>query len=119
MIYEQGITYSTELDLTQLMRTACESIDLSPKKIPDGVKGKEIAGRILGNLANISQGMSELRNFYGDGHGKNRNFKSLPPRYANLAVGSSVAAVQFMWNTYRERKIQSRIGLVEPKEKEF
>ncbi|MCG9967350.1 abortive infection family protein [Pelotomaculum terephthalicicum JT] len=106
---EKGIMYSTELDLIQLMKVACESIDLSPKKVPDGVKGKDIAGRILGNLANISQGMSELRNLYGDGHGKNKNFQPLPPRYANLAVGASVTAVHFMWDTYQERKTRKKL----------
>ncbi|MDI6619850.1 MAG: abortive infection family protein [Clostridiales bacterium] len=66
---EQGITYSTELDLIQLMKLACESINLNPKKIPENVLDRDIAGRILGNLANIAQGMAELRNLYGDGHG--------------------------------------------------
>lgn len=101
---EQEITYSQELDLTQLMRLACDSLDLSPKKLKDGVLGKDIAARILGNLSNISQGMAELRNLYGDGHGKNKDFRPLPPRYAHLAVGASVAAVHFMWDTYQERK---------------
>lgn len=106
ILEEQEIDYSTELDLIQLMRLACESIDLSAKKIAEGVNGKDIAGRILGNLANISQGMAELRNLYGDGHGKNKNFKPLPSRYANLAVGSAVTAVHFMWETYIERKVR-------------
>ena len=101
---EQCITYSTELDLIQLMRLACESVNLSPKKIPENVSGRDIAGRILGNLSNFAQGMAELRNLYGDGHGKNKNFKPLPPRYANLAVGASVAAVNFIWETYLEHK---------------
>ncbi len=104
---EQHIKYASDLDLTQLMRTACESIDLSPRKLKDGVTGQDIAARILGNLANISHGMSELRNLYGDGHGKNKDFQPLPPRYAHLAVGASVAAVHFMWDTYQER-IKSR-----------
>lgn len=101
---EQKISYSTELDLTQLMKVACESIGLSPKKLKDGITGQDIAARILANLGNIAHGMAELRNLYGDGHGKNRTFQPLPPRYAHLAVGASVAAVHFMWDTYQERK---------------
>lgn len=100
---EQDIQYDPGLDLIQLMKAACESIGLSPKKVKDGVTGQSIAARILGNLGNIAQGMAELRNLYGDGHGKNKNFQVLPPRYAHLAVGSSVAAVHFMWDTYQER----------------
>lgn len=100
---EQKISYSSDLDLTQLMKVACESIGLSAKKLKDGVTGQDIAARILGNLGNIAHGMAELRNLYGDGHGKNRKFQPLPPRYAHLAVGASVAAVHFMWETYQER----------------
>lgn len=101
---EQNIEHDLDWDLIRLMKKACKSIGLDPKLIGSEVKGQAIASRILGNLVNISQGMAELRNLYGDGHGKNKDFKSLPPRYAYLAVGSSVAAVHFMWDTYQERK---------------
>lgn len=57
----------------------------------------------MGNLGAISQGMAELRNLYGDGHGKEKDFRPLPSRYANLAVGAAVAATKFMWDTYTEK----------------
>lgn len=85
------------------MKLACDSIGLNAKKIKSGTKGQEIAAKILGNLTAIAHGMAELRNLYGDGHGKTRAFQPLPSRYAHLAVGSSVAAVHFMWDTYQER----------------
>lgn len=100
---EQHIAYSADLDLTQLMKRACESIGLSAKSVDKSTESGNIAARILGNLGAISQGMAELRNLYGDGHGRTRGFRPLPNRYANLAVGTSVAAVKFMWDTYVER----------------
>lgn len=100
---EQKIPYATDLDLVQLMKLACDSIGLNAKKIKSGTKGQEIAAKILGNLTAIAHGMAELRSLYGDGHGKTRAFQPLPSRYAHLAVGSSVAAVHFMWDTYQER----------------
>lgn len=48
--------------------------------------------------------MSELRNAYGDGHGKTKSFKSLSSRYARLAVGAAITVVYFLWETYEERK---------------
>lgn len=102
---EQNIEYDAKSDLMQLMNKACESIELSPKRLKTGVAGKDIAARILGNLTNIAHGMAELRNLYGDGHGKNKNFQPLPPRYAHLTVGASVTVVHFMWATYQERII--------------
>lgn len=107
---EQEISYDPSLDLIQLMKKACESIGLSPNVLPSGITGQSIAARILGNLGNIAQGMAELRNIYGDGHGRSRNFHALPPRYAHLAVGASVAAVHFMWDTYQERKAKIENG---------
>ncbi|WP_185124876.1 abortive infection family protein [Jeotgalicoccus meleagridis] len=45
-----------------------------------------------------------LRNAYGDGHGKTKSFKSLPSRYARLAVGAAITVVYFLWETYEESK---------------
>ena len=100
---EKGIQYNSDWDFNQLMKVALESIGLSTKQLKVGITSRNIAARILGNLGNIAQGMADLRNSFGDGHGKSKNFKPLPPRYAHLAVGSSVAVVKFMWDTYQER----------------
>lgn len=105
---EQNISYALNLDLVQLMKTACDSIGLSTKKIKGGAKEQEISARILGNLTNIVHGMAELRNLYGDGHGKTRVFQPLPPRYAYLAVGASVTVVHFMWDTYQKRIVEKK-----------
>ena len=100
---QREVSYATESTVIQLMKYTCDTLELNAKKIPEEVKGNEIATKILGNLSNISQGMSELRNLYGDGHGKNKDFKTLPPRYAHLAVGASVTTVHFLWETYKVR----------------
>jgi hypothetical protein len=90
------------------MKTARDSIDLDPKKMQKDTSEKEIARQILGSLSGIAHGMTRLRNLYGDGHGKNKDFKPLPPRYANLAVGAAVAIVNFMWDTYTEKHAQKQ-----------
>ena len=41
-----------------------------PKNISDDVKGAKSIKAILGNLKAIAQGVAELRNLYGSGHGK-------------------------------------------------
>lgn len=96
-------TYTNNDNINQLMKKTCDVLNLNATKLSKDIKGREISAKILGNLSNITQGMAELRNIYGDGHGKNKDFKTLPPRYANLAVGTSVAAVNFLWDTYKER----------------
>lgn len=100
---EMEVPYSMEIDLTQLMKITCDAIGLSAKGADKSSNSGIIAAKILGNLGVISQGMAELRNLYGDGHGRTKGFKQLPKRYANLAVGASVTAVNFMWDTYVEK----------------
>ena len=100
---EMEVLYSAEIDLTQLMKITCDAIGLSAKGADRSSNSGIIAAKILGNLGVISQGMAELRNLYGDGHGRTKGFKQLPKRYANLAVGASVTAVNFMWDTYVEK----------------
>ena len=51
----------------------------------------------------IVQGMAELRKIYGSGHGKDGEFKGLPPRYAKLASGAASTFVTFLFETYKER----------------
>ncbi len=104
ILNDQDLSFDDNMDLIQLMNMASSSIGLTPKTAKGCKSELAISGRILGNLCNISQGMAELRNLYGDGHGKSKEFKSLPPRYAHLAVGASVAVVHFMWETYQEKK---------------
>lgn len=99
---ERGIEYKHDIDFTQLLKRANESIGLDAKshKGPSKPPETQIVAKVLGGLSAIADGMDGLRNYYGDGHGKAKDFKSLPERYARFAVGVSVAAVQFMWDTY-------------------
>lgn len=99
---EQGIVYKHDIDFTQLLKRANESIGLDSKSHKGSSKPIEtqIVAKVLSGLSVIADGMDQLRNYYGDGHGKAKDFKSLPERYARFAVGVSVAAVQFMWDTY-------------------
>ena len=105
---EQKIIYKKDMSLQKLMTEARKSLDLLPKKAHEDDLSQKSANGILNGLGNIAQHMAELRNIYGDGHGKNRNFKSLPARYAHLAVGASATAVIFLWDTYQFKKIEKR-----------
>lgn len=96
--------YKKDMDFTALVKLVVEKIGLSASSQDKDKEAGRIAAKILGNFSGVSKGMSELRNAYGDGHGKTKSFKSLPPRYARLAVGAAVTVVYFLWETYEERK---------------
>ena len=88
----------------KLTKETCGVLKLTPEHISDSTKASTTIKALLGNLSAISQSMAELRNAYGSGHGKDARFKGLSPRHARLAVGSTVAAVLFMWETYETQQ---------------
>lgn len=57
----------------------------------------------MSNLASVTQGLAEIRNLYGTGHGKDGKRRGLLPRHARLAVGAATTLVTFLLDTHRER----------------
>jgi hypothetical protein len=60
---------------------------------------------LLNNLASISNGLAEIRNLYGTGHGKHARSKGLQRRHARLAVGAASTLGVFLFETYRDKAI--------------
>lgn len=91
------------LDLVRLVRRTMKRLQLLPDDIPERARGVKTIKAVLGNLATISQGMAELRNLYGTGHGKHASHKRLPIRHARLAVGAATTLAAFLFETHAER----------------
>lgn len=87
-------------DIPKLIDETFKLFGITPKQISDETKGAKSIKQILGNLKAIAQGISELRNLYGSGHGKASSFTALEPRHARLAVGSSITLAIFLWDSY-------------------
>jgi hypothetical protein len=47
-------------------------------------------------LTTVVQGIGELRNQYGSGHGKKASFKGLTARHAKLSVGAASTLAIFL-----------------------
>jgi hypothetical protein len=91
-------------DLLPLVRRALDELKLVPDGIKDEVKGAKSVKAILGNLSTIVQGLAELRNLYGTGHGKEGSTKGLAARHAKLAVGAAITLAVFLFDTHENRK---------------
>ena len=98
------IDFDPKMDLTPLVKKTYKALKLDPTSIDKDSKHHQTAIRILGSLSAITQYMAELRNEYGDGHGKDRDFRNLPPHYAHLAIGTATTVVRFMWDTHNINK---------------
>lgn len=102
ILEELGQTYEQGEKLPRLVRQTLKELKLVPSDIPDEAKAAETIRRLLSNLATISDGLAELRNPYGTGHGKSARSKGLQARHARLAVGAAVAMGVFLFETYLE-----------------
>jgi len=103
ILTERKVTFSKNADIPELVKLTCKNLDLTPDKIPEKAKASETIKRLLSNLATITQGVAELRNHYGTGHGKMAGSKGLKPRHAKLAVGAASTLAVFLMETHIER----------------
>ncbi len=84
-----GIEISKEWDVSKLVKETNKQIDLMPFEVENIELARSSIGKILGGFSTIAQGITELRNSYGTGHGHSPEFKALDGIYIKLAVSAS------------------------------
>lgn len=99
----RNVGFGKSADLPELIKSTVRVLELAPDNIPDSSKAADTIKRLLNNLATITQGVAELRNQYGTGHGKAAGAKGLGPRHAKLAVGAASTLAVFLAETHNER----------------
>ncbi|WP_247234263.1 abortive infection family protein [Telluribacter sp. SYSU D00476] len=87
ILRQKSVVLNPDWTLPQLIKATTNSLDFSPKEANDPEKAEKAIKQILGGIASIVQGVGELRNGYGTGHGKDADFKGLEIKYAKLLVG--------------------------------
>lgn len=92
----RGLELKPKWELMDLVKAVRKELNLTPDDIPDAAKAAETVRRILSNLASIVQGVTELRNAYGAGHGREATSKGLQARHAKLAVGAASTLTIFL-----------------------
>jgi len=101
---ETAIPFDIEWALPRLVKETIKLLKLTPEGIPNETKAASSIKQILGSLSSVVQGISELRNEYGSGHGKTGSFKGLSSRHAKLAVGAASTLAIFLLETHEIRK---------------
>ena len=104
ILVEMGEEIDRLEEMPQLIKRVTRALDLLPENIPEERKGVEAIRRVLGSLANIVQGMAELRNAYGSGHGREPGRGNLLTRHARLCAGAASTLVMFLMETARVRR---------------
>ena len=102
ILSDRGLSSSSE-DFPSLVRAVAKELSLLPDSIPSNAKGSDVIRRLLSNLNQVAQGLAELRNLYGTGHGRDGRFIGVQPRHAKLAVGAAATLSLFLLETHLER----------------
>jgi hypothetical protein len=100
----RGITPPKTAELPELVKFTAKSLELTPGDVPDKAKAADTIKRLLSNLGTIAQGVAELRNQYGTGHGKKAGTKGLSSRHAKLAVGAASTLAVFFMETHNDMR---------------
>lgn len=100
---ERNVRIDEKADLPRLVKETCKVLRLTPEDVSDKVAAATSIRKVLGSLASITQGMAELRNRYGTGHGKESKTKGLGSRHAKLAVGAAATLAAFLIETHEAR----------------
>ncbi|WP_186208212.1 abortive infection family protein [Burkholderia gladioli] len=103
ILTERSVDFANGAALPELVKLVAKELRLTPDGIPEEAKAAETIKRLLSNLASITQGVSELRNHYGTGHGKAAGARGLQPRHARLAVGAASTLAVFLAETHIAR----------------
>ena len=101
---ERSEAYEKNWDLPKLMKETTKLLKLTPDDIPNEAKAARSIKQILGSLSSVVQGIGEVRNEYGSGHGKDGKFKGLQPRHAKLAVGAASTLAIYLLETHEIKK---------------
>ena len=84
-------------DLSELYAAVAKRLSLSPRNHKETlIKG------ILSGCNSVVSGIGELRNLYGDAHGKDRRSVRLEPRHAHLAVNLAGSMASFLIATFEK-----------------
>jgi hypothetical protein len=97
---ERKENYDIKWDLPKLMKETTKLLKLTPDDIPNEAKAASSIKQILGSLSSVVQGIGEVRNEYGSGHGKDGKFIGLQPRHAKLAVGAASTLAIYLLETH-------------------
>jgi len=102
ILEQRRIEVADDADIGVLVKEVRKALGLIPESVPSAAKGAETVRRLLSNLGNVAQGLGELRNLYGTGHGKVGATRGLGPRHARLAVGAESTLATFLLETHAE-----------------
>lgn len=106
ILSKSNIEFSKDDDVPKLLKSVQKVLELVPDEVDDAKKGADIIKVLLSNLGQVVIKLTELRNIYGTGHGKEKAKRGLNDRHARLAVGAGITLSTFLLETFEHRRIK-------------
>ena len=104
ILSEYGVENVDKLKFNDLVKEARGQLNLLPADIDNRLKGEAAFKKILQSASTMLDGMGEIRNLYGSGHGKHAGAKGLEPRHARLVVGVASTLGSFLFDCYERQR---------------
>lgn len=101
ILADRGKPVAANMELLPLVKATIAELNLSASSDPSGSKGAEATRHLVNSLASAVQSISQLRNLYGTGHGKDGRAPSVDSRHAALAVGAATAISVFLYDAHK------------------
>ncbi|WP_370246882.1 abortive infection family protein [Nocardioides sp.] len=98
----RGVAYTKGDGIPALVARAQETLKLNASGVDGSGEEAKALRRILGALTTLTQGITELRNQVGTGHGRESVPTWVRPRHARLAAGAAQAWCQLMLETLED-----------------
>ncbi len=109
VLRERRVSYSYKDDLPALVSRAQKALRLHAQGVDEATDEAKSLKTILGSLARLTQGVTELRNQIGVGHGRESVPTWVRPRHARLAAGAATTWCNLMLETLGDPEAPWRI----------
>jgi len=97
-------TPSSGADINDLTKLAFGHLHLLADQVSQKAKGADAIKKTLRSMVAAVNGLAEVRNLYGDPHGKPPGYKGLEPRHARLAATLAGGLATFILETHERRR---------------
>ena len=98
ILEELQIPYEDKWGLGRLYRETAQALQLSPSGYHE-----KVFKQILSGMFSVMHGLAEVRNAFGDAHGKGKRPVRATPRHARLAVNAAGTLAVFLLETLEAR----------------
>lgn len=87
ILIQKNVPIDKNWTLSQLLKNTTNVLDFKANNTDDHIAADRSIRQILGGISSIVQGITELRNSFGSGHGKDADFKGIESHTAKFIVG--------------------------------